>query len=509
MEYRTQSDQIILSEILFEGASEQPVDIDFTLPDYCPDIGKILTCKMTPAVTSRDISGGRVTAAGTVKLEIIYLDGREGKVFACNYDLPFENALATEELSDRAKAEITVKVDYVNCRATSQRRVDIHGAFTLGVKVSAPTQAQALSDASGGGVFVKKTACRASAFVGHTQAPFSISEALELAPGKPPIASVISSAAAISVTDAKAIANKLAVKGEALLRLVYRTDSGESLESMEFSIPFNQFFDLLGADDSCLMDVKIDAPLVDLNLRTDNDGEYRRLTAEIKAFADIKSYRPTDITFVTDAYSTEYDVELERKNMRLSRLERVVSHRGFADSTVDFGAVATERIEGVCARVHSISGRVQEGKIMVSGKISCGAIAVDASGDTGYTESLSDFETEFPVDDVVEGAVSPNAYVRAVSYNLVGANKLEVRAELEITAAVYIELTLPAVSDIRVGEAAVKNAGCGGVTLYFADPGEELWDIAKEHGSSVESIRETNELSEDILSGKHTLLIAN
>ena len=40
MEYVLLKKALSVCEAVFEGSSEQPVDIDFTLPDYCPDIVK-------------------------------------------------------------------------------------------------------------------------------------------------------------------------------------------------------------------------------------------------------------------------------------------------------------------------------------------------------------------------------------------------------------------------------------------------------------------------------------
>ena len=33
-------------ELVFDGCEEKPVDLDFSLPDYCPDIQRILKCRV-------------------------------------------------------------------------------------------------------------------------------------------------------------------------------------------------------------------------------------------------------------------------------------------------------------------------------------------------------------------------------------------------------------------------------------------------------------------------------
>ena len=50
MEYNLKKSSIGILQTCLDTVSEQPVDIDFTLPDYCPDIEKILRCKITPKI---------------------------------------------------------------------------------------------------------------------------------------------------------------------------------------------------------------------------------------------------------------------------------------------------------------------------------------------------------------------------------------------------------------------------------------------------------------------------
>ena len=42
MEYRVMKGEIPVCETILDTSAEQPIDLDFSLPDYCPDIQKIL-----------------------------------------------------------------------------------------------------------------------------------------------------------------------------------------------------------------------------------------------------------------------------------------------------------------------------------------------------------------------------------------------------------------------------------------------------------------------------------
>lgn len=45
MEYKLKKDRIAVCEIAFDSFTELPVESDLLLPDYCPDIVKVLKCR--------------------------------------------------------------------------------------------------------------------------------------------------------------------------------------------------------------------------------------------------------------------------------------------------------------------------------------------------------------------------------------------------------------------------------------------------------------------------------
>ena len=57
MEYHLRTEVLQGTEVVFDGCQEQPVDLTLSLPDYCPDIQRILKCQIYPCITSKSIVG--------------------------------------------------------------------------------------------------------------------------------------------------------------------------------------------------------------------------------------------------------------------------------------------------------------------------------------------------------------------------------------------------------------------------------------------------------------------
>ena len=55
MEYKLKKDRIAVCEIAFDSFTELPIESDLLLPDYCPDIVKVLKCQARPAFSKTEV----------------------------------------------------------------------------------------------------------------------------------------------------------------------------------------------------------------------------------------------------------------------------------------------------------------------------------------------------------------------------------------------------------------------------------------------------------------------
>ena len=59
-------------ETVYDGKLEQAVDGDITLPEYCPDILRILKCGMEPSIHAVQATGERVNIDGSARITVLY-----------------------------------------------------------------------------------------------------------------------------------------------------------------------------------------------------------------------------------------------------------------------------------------------------------------------------------------------------------------------------------------------------------------------------------------------------
>ena len=82
MEEKILKTDVFVNDTVFNESTEQPIDVDFTLPDFCPDISKIFKCRAVSRISSKSMNGKNITADGAVSITVLYC-GADGQL--CSY----------------------------------------------------------------------------------------------------------------------------------------------------------------------------------------------------------------------------------------------------------------------------------------------------------------------------------------------------------------------------------------------------------------------------------------
>lgn len=114
MEYPLSKKTLSVNETVFEGCAEQPIDLDYSLPDYCPDMQKILKCQVYPKIFTRNISGDKLDVDGAAAVRILYLDSVKKSVRCSEYTVPFTCSFNLKTTPQNAVAFAYAKPEYLS-----------------------------------------------------------------------------------------------------------------------------------------------------------------------------------------------------------------------------------------------------------------------------------------------------------------------------------------------------------------------------------------------------------
>ena len=115
MEYKLKKDHIAICETAFDSFTELPIESDLLLPDYCPDIVKVLKCQAHPAFTKTEVNGDKCVLEGAAAITIFYT-GEDGKLRTSEHKVDFLKTLELKTTPQNPIVFCTLKEDYLNCK---------------------------------------------------------------------------------------------------------------------------------------------------------------------------------------------------------------------------------------------------------------------------------------------------------------------------------------------------------------------------------------------------------
>lgn len=508
MDFNVVRQGVCVNELIYEGSMEQAVDSDITLPDYCPDIQRILKCCIAPQVTGTQTAGGRITVDGTVVIRLIYVC-EQGRIHCFEQAQPFSRFVEVADMPQDVCARVQVRPEYVNCRAVSQRRIDVHASVTLMVRAYAPCNEELIDQAEGCGVQVRRSCVPVSSSRTCTQRSFTVSEVMELGASQPAVSQIISTSSCIRVQDVKVIPNKILLKGELEVKTLYCSeDSSNPAEKITNCIPISQILEAEGIDEQCSSDVRLDVTCLEVTPKTDAEGEQRLLDITARICASICAYVEAQAPVVTDAYSTAYDLNAERKIVRLSRLLDIFTDTSLCKGTLEIPGADLSAVVDLWSGGITVSVSVKEDQIVLSGTVTVCMLTIDSSGALQYLERQTDYEYVHRVESTGSSlSCDPNVSVSALDYVMGGEGRIDVRMELSITASVFEMVEKKIVTGITLMEEHPKQSTSAALTIYYCDAGESVWDIAVKYNTTVQAIMGENKLAEETIPEKCMLLI--
>ena len=84
-------------QVIADSVAEQLADADITLPDYCPNIEKILKCTLTPKIQTRTLSGGQLQVEGFCVITVLYVDGEKKTIRCCEQNVNFSQSFSVRD----------------------------------------------------------------------------------------------------------------------------------------------------------------------------------------------------------------------------------------------------------------------------------------------------------------------------------------------------------------------------------------------------------------------------
>lgn len=489
------------SRLVFSETKEQDVACDLLLPDYYPEVDKMLHCRMQLTEESVSLHADQIGVAGRASFTVLYLSA-ENRVCSYTGVEKYTKLIPCGETKAGDVCRVSQTQAMLNFRAAGPRKIELRAAAAIKAELYRFEETEALQSASA--PELQTLTGSTPYFASHAFGEFSfdIRGAVKLPVAREQAAAVLQHGAVCACTEQSAISNKILLRGEAQVSASVITADGAVHAGLQFRLPFTEARDLFGAAENDVCFVSFSSAEAELNLKA-SLGEPDAAELLVRVRCAVLTGKAEERTFLKDAYAPGAVPELTSARVRvLQSVSAVEASFPFSQQAEYYDDGIPEVCDAFVSdlRFAPVSENGAEG---ITCSASLNALLKNKTGAFSFVSRSASFTFERPGG----GAGICGMFCRSVSAAVEGGGTIRFTGEFVLRGFETAETEENALTAVSLPQTPAHGRR-ERIVVYYAGAGESVWEIAKENGSAVSVITELNGLKQDVLEENKVLVFS-
>ncbi len=505
MDYKITNFDVATEKLCLDQTAELPLEADFSVADYLGDIKKVLKCRITPFITSKQISGNALTVEGISTASVIYCDS-EGFLSSAETEIPFKKTFESGKILEEGSAEVYVSAHPHSVRAVTEKRLSIRGSVKLTAAVTLTHKKQIIADIDSDSFELLKGEASATTPIGLCCKSFLMEEEISINEGMPPIKNIIRDNCEVVITETKIISNKAIIKGDLKIFILY-CSLENTLKSHSAVLPFNQIIEMENITEECSLDAKGEICNINLSCRTAPDGTCKSLLITCKLLLTAKAYCNNSVPVILDAYSTCYKTDITKETVTFLCPENQIEETFLCKKKLTLPGMSNNVVDIWCNK-NPCFVKTEENRLVLSSSLEVSAIILDENGEYIAVERNIDFEYPINTKHAGEDLVcKPQIEINGWDFTPTSGGEIELTTQITVKATILIKSKVTLITELSVDNETPLNLRGASLIAYYAQRGETIWEISKSFLANMSRLIEINNLKEELIETPKMLLI--
>ena len=520
----------------FASAQSQiTLDDDYNVPDYRPDIVKVLKEKGELHFDEAKAAAGAAWLKGRLVFRVLYRSDQEnGKISCLKGEIPFQEKLNMDGVQEYDVIQASGEIEDLTIGVIHSRKISVRAVILL--KTEEPREKEdelcVGIEADDGCekryrntnilqlLCMKRDQCRQKSEI-------------TLLSSKPNVQEILWKSLEIRNLDTKMGQDGVKLSGEVLISVLYQEEEEtDRVQWYETVIPLDCGVECdAGTEADIIYKVKARPASMELEVKPDYDGEERVLVLELVMNLDIRVWKEQEISMLEDIYSLKKEIIPVRTGVTLHHISVKNDSQCRLTEQMEL-AESQEKILQICScegTVHLESTELTEQGVRAEGILVTELlyITTDDQMPIGSAREIYPFEqlieipqqtarTERNKPEELEALERKNKLqteldcrISQLSAVMLDQDHVEIKAVIGLDLLAFEQEQIDNITDTREEpldmEQLQKRPGLVG---YIAKDGDSLWSIAKENHTTVEDIlRDNHRTDENLCRGEKILIV--
>lgn len=482
------------------------VSEEFSLPDYVPEIRRLLNVRAQVLPESKFLGDGAgggtdLELGGTVTYLLLYTDD-EGKL--CSLPLSSTYEARTALQAQPSSVFIDTAVDSVTPRVNGPRKISLKSRLksrvmgweeiSLGERVEGKSAADEL-------FLERKTEnVRSVSIKEISQQNIRISDKLDM---QGTSAHPIWCDATATVSEARAQSNTVSVRGDVVVKCVCE-ENGEYV-TLYKTMPLAEELDAQGAVAGDM--ARVSASCISLSVSNEQAEGEDKLFFDLVCEIEGELIRNGDVELTRDLYSTKLEADTEYKTVELYSAALAQCASFSINESIKRKEKEMEELIDIIGDPVYEKADFKNGKAIYSIKLNLTAVGRDKDGE--YISQSYEVPLKYTCDlGKVSGEIIPRCTVNmGMLKSRLDGDKLLVNGEIYLAMSLMEKTKMCVLASAVLRHDKEVKREPAAVRIYFPKDGDTLWEIAKKYHTTVSALKEQNDLSADTVDGIKSLII--
>ncbi len=488
---------------------------EYTLPDYLPDITRLLRVSAKAEKAEKYCSGEAIEYDGKIIYTIVYATS-DGEIRCAVFDDDYSGSVSLGE-QEFSEAMIEAYTENVTCRLSGPRKLTLKckvcaEAIVYPLRRTEPAIAGKNAPDAEEKLQYRKKQIEFTKETHAEEKNTPVSEDIEIEPGMPEIERLVFVNLLPRAIDTRASAGKISYSGSLSAEILYEStgaDGNRKYCSFTKDVPISGTLETPEARENAF--VLCDAEAVNISFRpqTNELGETKTVELDFDYSVYFRIFCKESAEITTDMYSLLYENTNETENFKYTSPESFKTFNFSFGESEESGEEGFENVIFSSAEATLLSAEKVGNRTSVSGNVTFYSILENENGAFISKTVTFPFKAETDAGKYAElFSHVAKTYTSGASVRAVG-NKLYCDCEITVCLAVFAEKETEAltVTTIHTDRPVNRNNNFN-ILLYYPTRGESLWSVAKKYSTTEEKLSSANGGIKEITAGNVLIIPA-
>lgn len=488
------TNEILIPKKLFGAKVDKDLEFDTSIPEYCPDVARLIKVDCTPFAESCEIEDGKATVKGKAVYDVLYETDYKNRLRCCNFTQEFSHSVPLPRSgASGVSAFCDVACERISCKLLSPRRLVVKATLGTQFDIEGEASVKAVAVTEDKNTFFRKKTIGCEGRTALYEDIFRFGESLPLTQSEKCIGEIVCGSVTLQQPQITLTAGRAEIKSVAAVHALCEEENNDgkyyvSVKTLPISIEYLND----AIEDYKHISVTLEPNGCELSQELDQYGENRIIKADFSVKMRLLMNEPKAYTVADDVFEKDFDGIPVIASALFPQLvsQSDVSFSGeskLADVMPSPTALLDTNVSN-----HASTVEKADGGINLNGVFTVTLLYDSAEGIHSIDHAIP-YQRFFPLDiPECEASISAETHPVEAQAVLHADGSATVRVSANARLAVYAQTEESFVSEVAKRTARAASKDDSTLVYCFPKKGESLWEIAKLYRTDPESILNAN-----------------